>query len=176
MGKGLTKVLKENKLLWAFSAVKYSCFALKNFSHAIKESVNMEALGLHTLPKIKFNLDKVAHNIITAVKLNPKNHEDNDFEDLLQSAKSFEQAFEWAKVNLSLEKFERFREFRNERLEVIPMHVLKIKDKPTPSVIVNSEGPSSRIVSQVNTEKTLDMGKAQEIDNIIESSRKSIKK
>ena len=136
----------------------------------------MEALGLHTLPKIKFNLDKVAHNIITAVKLNPKNHEDNDFEDLLQSAKSFEQAFEWAKVNLSLEKFERFREFRNERLEVIPMHVLKIKDKPTPSVIVNSEGPSSRIVSQVNTEKTLDMGKAQEIDNIIESSRKSIKK
>ena len=68
----------------------------------------MEALQLHTLPKRKFDLEKVAYDITTTVKLKPYNHEDNYFEDLLQSAKSFEQAFEWAKVNLSPKKFERF--------------------------------------------------------------------
>ena len=56
------------------------------------------------------------------------------------------------------------------------MHLLKIEDKPTPSVIVNSEGPSSRIESQVNTEKTLDTGKAQDTDNTAESNKKSAEK
>jgi len=177
VGKGLTKVLKENKkLLWPSFPVKCGSFSLENFNHAIKESVNMEAVKLHTLLKRQFDPDKVAHNITTAVKLKPYNHEDSDFYDLLQSAKSFEQVFEWAKANPSPENFERFQEFRNERLEVIPMHLLKIEDKPTPSVTVNSEGPSYRIMSQVNIERMPDMGKAQEIDNIEESSRKLVEK
>ena len=128
------------------------------------------------MSKRQFDPDKVAHNITTAVKCKPYNHEDNDFEDLLQSANSFKKAFEWAKTNLSPEFFERFPEFRNERLEVIPMHLLKIEDKPTPSVNINSEGPSSRTVSQVNTEKTPDTGKSKETYNTTESSRKSSKK
>lgn len=136
----------------------------------------MEALRLHTLPKRQFNPDKVALNITTAVKLKPYNHEDNDFEDLLQLVKSFEQAFKWAKANLNPENFEIFREFRNERLAVILIHLLKIEDKPTPSVTINSEGPSSRTMSQVNTDKTLDMRKAQETDNTTESNRKSAEK
>ena len=65
----------------------FSCqvhsFDLENFNHAIKESTNMEALRLHTLPKKQFDLDKGAHKITNAVKLKPYNHKDNDFEDLL---------------------------------------------------------------------------------------------
>jgi len=56
------------------------------------------------------------------------------------------------------------------------MHLLNIEDKPTPSVTINSEGPSSRIESQVNTKKTPDTGKAQDIDNTTKSSRKSAEK
>jgi len=173
IGKGLTKVLKEKKkLIWPSFPIKCGSFDLANFNHAIKESENMEALRLHTFLKRKFDPHKVANNITTMVKLKPYNHEDNDFEDLLQLSKSFEQAFDWAKVNLSPENFERFRELRNERLAIIPLQLLKIKDKPTPSVTFNSEGPSSRTVSQVNTEKIPNTGKAQEIENIVESSRK----
>jgi len=61
--------------------------------------------------------------------------------------------FEWEKVNLKLEYFQSFQEFRTERLQVILRHLLKPEDKPTPSVTVDSEGPGSRIDSQVNTEK-----------------------
>lgn len=84
VGKDLTKVLKENKkLLWHSFPIKCGSFALANFNHAIKESINMEALRLHTLLKRQFDPDKVSHNITIAVKLKPYNHEDNDFEDLL---------------------------------------------------------------------------------------------
>lgn len=100
-------------------------FALENFVHATKESTHMEALGLHTLPKRKFDPNKVAYNVTIGVKLKPYNHGDNYFEDLLQLDISFEQAFEWEKENLKLEYFQRFQEFRNERLQVIPMHLLK---------------------------------------------------
>lgn len=65
----------------------------------------MKVIKLHTFPKGKFYLDKVEHNITTTVNLKPYNHEDNDFEDVLQLAKSIEQAFEWVKANLDLEKF-----------------------------------------------------------------------
>lgn len=41
---------------------------------------------------------------------------------------------------------------------------------------VNIEGPSSHIESQVNTEKTLDIGKAQYTDNTTESNRKLVEK
>lgn len=59
---------------------------------------------------------------------------------------------------------------------MIPVYFLKHEDKPTPSVIVNSEGPSSPVYSQVNTEKTPNTWKPQDIDNIIESNWKSAKK
>ena len=96
----------------------FSCqvhsFSLANFVHATKESRHMEALRLHTLPKWQFDLDKVAYNITTAVKLKQYNHEDNDFEDLLQWEEFFEQSFEWEKVNLKLVYFQSFQEFKNE--------------------------------------------------------------
>lgn len=175
--KGLTKVVKENKkLIWPSFPVKCGSFSLENFNHAIKESANMESLKLHTLLKRKFDVYKVAHNITNAVKLKPYNHEDNDFEDMLQSAKSFEQAFKWAKANLSLKIFERFCEFKNEMLAIIPLHLLRIEDKPTPSVTINIEGPTSCTTSQMNIEKTLDKRKAQETDNTTKSSRKSAEK
>lgn len=116
------------------------------------------------------------YNVTTGVKLKPYNHEDNYFKDLLQSAKSFKQAFEWEKENIKPEYFQSFQEFKNERLEVIPMHLLKPEDKPTPSAIVDSEGRSSRVDSQVNTEKTPNTRKPQDGDNTNESSRKSVEK
>lgn len=57
-----------------------------------------------------------------------------------------------------------------------PLHLLKIEDKPTPSVTVNNEGPNSHIESQVDTEKALDIGKAQDTEKTTESSSKSAKK
>ena len=177
VGKGLNKVLKDDKKsLWPSFPVKCGSFDLANFVHATKESTQMEALRLHTLPKRKFDPNKVAYNVTAGVKLKPYNHEDNYFEDLLQSDESFEQAFEWAKVNMNPEDFQIFKKFRNERLEVIPMHLLKPEDKPTPSVTVDSEGPSSRIDSQVNTEKKPDIGKLEDADNTTESNRKSAEK
>lgn len=94
---------------------------MENFNHAIKESVSMERLRLHTLPKRQFDPNEVAYN--------------------------FEQSFEWERVNLSPGDFGNLQEFRNRRLEIILIHLLKIEDKPTPSVTVNSEGPSSHIES-----------------------------
>jgi len=79
-------------------------------------------------------------------------------------------------VNLKPEGFQRFQEFRDETLWVIPMHLLKHEDNSTPSVTVDSGGPSSQIDSQVNIEKTPDIGKPQDVDNTAESSRKSAKK
>lgn len=92
--------------------------------------------------------------------------------NIYQLDQSLKQAFEWVKSNLGLEGFDKFQEFKNERIEVIPMHLLKIEDKPTPSVTVNSEGASSWVDSHINTDKTLDVGKAQDTDNIAESRRK----
>lgn len=132
----------------------------------------MEALRLHTFLKRKFGLDKVAYNITTVVKLKKYNDEDNNFEDLLQLAESFEQALEWARENQKPEDFQSFQEFKNERLEVIPIHLLKLEDKPTPSVTIDNEGPISRVDSQVNIEKTLDTGKPQDAGNTTESNRK----
>jgi len=109
MGKGLTKVLKENKkLLWPYFPIRCGSFSLENFKHAIKESVNPASLRIHTFPKRKFDQDKIVYNITTAVKIKPYKHEVNYFEDLLQSAQSFEQSFEWARTNLSPEDFESF--------------------------------------------------------------------
>ena len=72
----------------------------------------MESLRLHTLPKRQFDPDRIAYNITIIVKIKPYNHEPNYFEDLLQSAKSFEQSFEWARKNLSPHDFESFKKFR----------------------------------------------------------------
>lgn len=82
MGKGLTKVLKDNKKsLWPSFPVKCGYFSLVNFVYANKESGHMEALRLHTFPKRQFDPEKVAYNITTTVNLKQYNHEDNDFED-----------------------------------------------------------------------------------------------
>jgi len=92
-------------------------------------------------------------------------HEDHEFEDLLQSDESFEQAFIWV---------ERFQEFRNQRLETIPLDSLRTDDKPMPSVTINKEGPNSRIEYQVNVAHNT--GKTQEIEATTESSKKSAEK
>jgi len=176
MGKGLTKFLKdEKKSLWPSFPVKCGSFALSNFVHAT--GINTyESLRLHTFPKRQFDPKKVAYNVITRVKLKPYNHDDNYFEVLLQSVVSFEQVFEWEKSNLKPEEFQRFQEFRDERLRVILMHLLKPKYKSTPSVTIDSGGPSSQVDSQVNTEKAQDIGKPQDTANTAESSKKSAEK
>ena len=84
--------------------------------------------------------------------------------------------FEWARENPSLEYFGSFQELINKRLEIISLHLLKIEDKPTPSVIVNSEGPNYCIESQVDTWKSLDTRRAQDTENIAESNRRSAEK
>jgi len=84
VGKGLNKTLKYNKKsLWPSSPIWCGSFSLENFNHATKESLILESLRLHTLPKRQFDFDKIAHNITTTVKIKPFNHEANDSEDLL---------------------------------------------------------------------------------------------
>ena len=56
------------------------------------------------------------------------------------------------------------------------LHLLKIEEKPTPSVTINSEGPNSRIESQLDIGKALDTGRAQDTKNTVESSKGSPKK
>ena len=95
MGKGLTKTLKDNKkYLWTSFPIRCGSFSLANFNHATKESLSLESLRLHTLPKRQFDPDKIAHNITTTIRIKPFNYEANDSEDLLQSAESFEQVFD----------------------------------------------------------------------------------
>lgn len=109
VGKGLTKTFKDSKKsLWPPFPIKCGTFSLANFNHANKELLNLERLRLHTFPKRKFDPKKITQNITTIVKINPFIHKAQDFEDLLQSAKSFEQAFNWEKVNLNPHDFERF--------------------------------------------------------------------
>ena len=146
--KGLTKTLKDNKKsLWPPFPIRCGSFSLENFNHANKELLNLESLRFHTLPKRQFDPEKVAQNVTIALKVKPFIHEAHEFEDFLQSAESFKQAFDWGKVNLSHGDFERFQEFRNQRLETIQLHFLRTNDKPMPSVNINMEGPNSRIES-----------------------------
>ena len=56
------------------------------------------------------------------------------------------------------------------------MHLLKLKDKSTPSVTIDSGGLSCQVDSQVNNEKTPNAGKPQDADNTTQSSRKLVKK
>jgi len=63
---------------------------LAYFNHANKYKINLESLRLHTLPKRKFDPEKVAQNVTTALKLKPYVHEAQELEDLLQSAETFE--------------------------------------------------------------------------------------
>jgi len=101
IGKGLTKILKDGKKsLWPTLPIKCNTFSLANFVHATKELAQMEALRLHTFPTRQFDQNKVAYNVIVGLKIKAYNHGDNYFEDLLQSAVSFEKALEWAKANL----------------------------------------------------------------------------
>ena len=84
--------MKESKkLLWSSFPIRCGSFSLENFNHAIKELVSLESLRFHTLPRRQFDQDKIAYNITTTIKIKPYNDEANDFEDLLQSAQSFEQ-------------------------------------------------------------------------------------
>jgi len=81
VGNGLTKVLKDDKKsLWHTFPIKCSYFSLANFVHATKESAQIEALGLHTLPTRQFDPNKVAYNVTTGLKLKAYNHGDNYFE------------------------------------------------------------------------------------------------
>jgi len=151
VGKGLTKTLKGNKKsLWPPFTIQCGSFSLEKFNHANKELLNLESLRVHTLPKRQFDRGKVAQNVTTSLKVKLYVHEAHEFKDLLQSAESFEQAFHWVKANLNLDDFERFQEFRNQRLEKIPLYLLKAYDKPMPNGTINSEGPNYRIESQVN--------------------------
>lgn len=43
----------------------------------------MESLRLHTLPRRKFDPNKVACNVTTGLKLKAYDHGDNHFDDLL---------------------------------------------------------------------------------------------
>lgn len=84
VGKGLTKTLKDNKKsLWPSFPIRCGYFSLANFNHATLESLSLESLRLHTFPKRKFDPNKIAHNITTAVKMKHFNHEANNSEDLL---------------------------------------------------------------------------------------------
>jgi len=84
VGKGLTKVLKDGKKsLWPTLPIKCGSFTLPNFFHATKESTQMEALRLHTLPTRKFDPNNVAYNVTIGLKLKAYNHGENYFEDLL---------------------------------------------------------------------------------------------
>lgn len=96
-----------------------------------------------TLPKRQFDPEKVAQNVTMSLKVKPFTHEDHEFEDLLQLVESFGQAFNWSKVNFNPDNFERFQEFRNRKLETIPLDLLRTDDKPMPNVTINSEGPNS---------------------------------
>ena len=152
VGKGLTKTLKDNKKpLWPSFPIRCGYFLLENFNHATKESLSLESLKLHTLPKRQFDPDKITHNITIVAKIKPFNHEAKNPEDILQSVESFEQVFDWVKANLSPEYFEKFQKFRNQMLEIIPLHLLRVKGKPTSNVTINSQGPNSCIESQENT-------------------------
>ena len=64
------------------------------------------------------------------------------------------------KANFSLEYFEKLKEFRNQRLEIIPLHLLRVEDKPTSIVTINKEGPNSHIESQVDIGNAQDTRKA----------------
>ena len=67
----------------------------------MKQSLSLESLKLHTLPKRQFDPDKITHNITTTVMIKPFNHEANDSKDILQLAKSFKQVLDYVKANLS---------------------------------------------------------------------------
>jgi len=60
---------------------------------------------------------------------------------------------EWAKDNLSHDDFKKFQELGSQRLETIPLHLLRAEEKPTPNVTMRNAGPNSRIESQVDTRK-----------------------
>jgi len=68
-----------------------------------------------------------------SIKIKPVTHAVDEFEDLLESAKDFEQILNVAKTKFDPEKFKCFQEFRGQRLEYLPQefwitdHIIETK-------------------------------------------------
>ena len=143
------------------------------------------------LPSRQFDPEKIANKFTQSIKFKPIIHTDDRFEEILQSARTFEEVQDFVKLNLNLEELQRFNEYKEQRLRRIPQNVLvtsyiteaskEIKTKQTHSqnqseldkfwilasnTFINTLEVSS---SQKNTEFKTSQGQIVSAKEIIES-------
>jgi len=122
LGDGLTK----KKSLWPSFPIQCGVYGLHNFKHASLEIDNITCLNLATIPGRQFDPNKVAHNFTAQLKIRKFSHEDDDYDDLFESAEVFSQVQHLATLKLNPERVAQFKEYRERRLQNIPLGLLKI--------------------------------------------------
>lgn len=134
---GLSKGLKEQKkTIWPTFQLQCGVFALHDFGHKCKEADIMKYLKLATFLRRQCDLNGIAKDFTTMVKVKPFTHEEDAFDDLFLQKETFSEVTHMASLLFAPNGLEAFREYRKRRLSKVPLDLLEVEPirEPTPSV------------------------------------------
>lgn len=94
------------------------------------------SLKLATIQGRQYDLNQVAKDFTTMVKVKQFTHEEDSFDDCFQGAKTFAQVLHLASLQLIPYDINAFHVYRNKRLLKVPLDLLQIEPirELTPSV------------------------------------------
>ena len=99
-------------------------FSLFDVGHAFVEIQNITCLQLFKIPARPFDLNEIAQNFTTTVKVKVLFGKKDLFDDLLQNKGSLQEILREAQLQLSPEDFQNFVVYREKRLATIPLEKL----------------------------------------------------
>lgn len=134
-------------------------FSLFDVGHAFTEIQNITCLQLFKIPARPFDLDEIAQNFTTMVKVKVFFGKKDLFDDLFQNKSSLQEILREAQSELSPEDFQKFTIYREKILATIPLEKLRLPTRePTPSISLSGNSSSSRSKSK-STQETSEHSK-----------------
>lgn len=130
---GMSKTLRDSKKhMWPTFPLRCGAFTLHAFKHVEKEAEKIKLLSLATIPKRKYDPEKVVYNVNSQSKIARFDHEEDSFDDLLGSTEIFSQVKEMSKTKLGTEGLEKFNRLEAQRLEILPIDLLETTSMARP--------------------------------------------
>ena len=121
----LTKDLKDKKkAIWPQFPVVCGAFSLFDVGHAFTEIQNITCLQLFEIPGRPFDLNEIAQNFTTTVKVKVFFGKSDLFDDLFQNKGLLQEILSEAQLQLSPEDFQNFMVYMEKRLGTIPLEKL----------------------------------------------------
>ena len=148
--RGLTKYLKDKmKAIWPQFPVDCGAFSLFDVGHAFAEIQNITCLQLFKITARPFDLNEIAQNFTTTVKVKVFFGKKDLFDDFFQNKSSLQEILREAQSQLSPEDFQKFTIYREKILATIPLEKLRLPTRePTPSISLSWNSSSSRSKSK----------------------------